>query len=175
MLQDRQVGVEVSARGLWAVGFAPYHAATRETGDRGVARLGGTPDRAREVSPAPPVGVLAGWERLPARGLVEVVLRLRLGQGIEARSLDIVVPFGWGSTRGDRGWERRLTDVLENAHDDTRVGDGRSRHPRQPLHALLYLLHPCSRASRGISTSLYVKAMMRMGWPQRVQTRGKDS
>ena len=28
----------------------------------------------------------------------------------------------------------------------------RSRAPRQQLHALLYLLHPCSRALRGICT-----------------------
>jgi hypothetical protein len=32
----------------------------------------------------------------------------------------------------------------------------RSRHPRQPLPALLYLAHPCARASRGTGTSSYV-------------------
>jgi hypothetical protein len=44
-------------------------------------------------------------------------------QGVEARGLGIIAPFGWVSARGERGWDRRLTDVIENAHDGAGVGD----------------------------------------------------
>ncbi len=36
-----------------------------------------------------------------------------------------------------------------------------SRHPRQPLPALLYLLHPCSRATHGTNISSYVENVWR--------------
>jgi hypothetical protein len=49
--------------------------------------------------------------------------------------------------------------VIKDALHGSRFDDGRFRHP----------------ASRGISTSLYVKAMMRISWPHREHVRGRIS
>jgi len=99
---------------------------------------------------------------LPTDGLVDRVLGLGLDgldYLVKEHRLELLFPVRWASAGRDSWGGTGLADVIEDALHGGRFDDGRLRHP----------------ASRGISTSRYVKAMMRISWPQRGQLRGRIS
>jgi hypothetical protein len=96
---------------------------------------------------------------LPTDGLVDRVLGLGLDYLVKEHRLELLFPVRGASAGRDSWGGTGLADVIEDALHGGRFNDDRSRHP----------------ASRGISTSLYVKAMMRISWPHREHVRGRIS
>ena len=116
-----------------------------------------------EVQTSPPLSTTGATDTrcdaLPTDGLVGRILGLGLDSLVKEHRLDRLLPLRRPSAGRDAWRGAGLADVIEDALHGSRFDDGRSRPP----------------ASRGISTSLYVKAMMRISWPHRGQLRGRIS